>query len=630
MPRRSPRWPPRSAASWCRACRAPAGTWARTSASSSSPSRCTGCSTRPRDTLIWDTGHQAYVHKMLTGRHDGWDRLKLTGGLVRLPEPRRDRARLGREQPRLHVAVLGRRHRAGLRAHRAAPPRRRGDRRRRADRRHGLGGAQQHRGGARTATLVIVVNDNGRSYAPTIGGLADRLASLRLQPGYERVLEAGKHGAAAHPGRRRPAVRGAARAQGGGEGRAAPAGAVLRPRAQVPRPGRRARRRRAGVRAAPRPGLRRPGDRARRHAEGPRLPARGERRRRADARPAAFDPVTGLPTGPPTAAGRSVFADEMVEIGAERPDVVAITAAMLGPDRPGRRSPRRSRSGASTSASPSSTRSPPPPGWRRGAAPGGRGVLDVPQPRVRPVADGRRAAPARRHARAGPGGRHRRRRAVAQRHVGHVAAGHRAGHAGGRAARRRHAGGGARRGRRGRRRAHGAPVPEGRGDRVGARACGASTASTSCTRAIGPAATRSLLVCAGRVRRAGVAARARGWRSQGMAVTVVDPRWVLPVPAGVVGWRASTGWSSPSPTAAGPAASAPRWPTRCAPRSATAGARPRDPAAVPRRRQPGRPAGRRRADRAGRAPADHRVGARRCPVAPGADDRADATGASQR
>src|SRR3978361_778532 len=34
----------------------------------------------PRDTLIWDTGHQAYVHKMLTGRQDGWDRLKKSGG----------------------------------------------------------------------------------------------------------------------------------------------------------------------------------------------------------------------------------------------------------------------------------------------------------------------------------------------------------------------------------------------------------------------------------------------------------------------------------------------------------------------------------------------------------------------
>ena len=47
--------------------------------------------------------------------------------------------------------------------------------------------------------MVIVVNDNGRSYAPTIGGLADRLASLRLQPGYERVLEAGKQALARTP-----------------------------------------------------------------------------------------------------------------------------------------------------------------------------------------------------------------------------------------------------------------------------------------------------------------------------------------------------------------------------------------------------------------------------------------------
>ena len=37
--------------------------------------------------------------------------------------------------------------------------------------------------------VVIVVNDNGRSYAPTIGGLADHLATLRLQPGYEQLLD---------------------------------------------------------------------------------------------------------------------------------------------------------------------------------------------------------------------------------------------------------------------------------------------------------------------------------------------------------------------------------------------------------------------------------------------------------
>ena len=47
-----------------------AGTSAPTSAPASSPSRCTRCSTRPRDKILWDVGHQAYPHKVLTGRRD--------------------------------------------------------------------------------------------------------------------------------------------------------------------------------------------------------------------------------------------------------------------------------------------------------------------------------------------------------------------------------------------------------------------------------------------------------------------------------------------------------------------------------------------------------------------------------
>ena len=47
--------------------------------------------------------------------------------------------------------------------------------------------------------LVIVVNDNGRSYAPTIGGLADHLATLRLNPGYEKVLDLVKDSLAKTP-----------------------------------------------------------------------------------------------------------------------------------------------------------------------------------------------------------------------------------------------------------------------------------------------------------------------------------------------------------------------------------------------------------------------------------------------
>ena len=173
----------------------------------------------PRDTLIWDTGHQAYVHKLLTGRHDGWERLKLTGGPVGLPQPGREPARPRREQPRLHVAVLGRRHRARLRAHRAAPPRRRRDRRRRAHRRHGLGGAEQHRRGEgpqprhrRQRQRPLLRPDDRRRGRPA--GVAAAAARLRARAGE------GQAGAQPHPGGRRPAVRGAARAQGGREGRA--------------------------------------------------------------------------------------------------------------------------------------------------------------------------------------------------------------------------------------------------------------------------------------------------------------------------------------------------------------------------------------------------------------------------
>ena len=138
---------------------------------------------------------------------------------VGLPEPGGEPARPRREQPRLHVAVLGRRHRARLRAHRPAPPRRRGDRRRRAHRRHGLGGAQQHRRGQgpqprhrRQRQRPLLRPDDRRRGRPA--GVAAAAARLRARAGE------GQAGAHQHPGGRRPALRGAARAQGGDEGRA--------------------------------------------------------------------------------------------------------------------------------------------------------------------------------------------------------------------------------------------------------------------------------------------------------------------------------------------------------------------------------------------------------------------------
>ena len=105
----------------------------------------------PRDTIVWDTGHQSYVHKMLTGRHGQFDRAAPGRRAVRLPAAGRERARPRGELARLDRAVLRGRSGQGVRAAgRDRPYGGRRRRRRRADRRHVLGGAEQHRRGAAT------------------------------------------------------------------------------------------------------------------------------------------------------------------------------------------------------------------------------------------------------------------------------------------------------------------------------------------------------------------------------------------------------------------------------------------------------------------------------------------------
>jgi 1-deoxy-D-xylulose-5-phosphate synthase len=284
----------------------------------------------PRDTLIWDTGHQAYVHKMLTGRHDGWESLKKTGGLSGYPsraESEHDHVEnshastslswadgLARGyaltgQDRHVVAVIGDGALTGGMAWEAL----------------------NNIAAGKDRNVVIVVNDNGRSYAPTIGGLADRLATLRLQPGYERVLEAGKQALSRTPVVGAPIYAGLHALKAGVKD-------ALSPQALFSD---------LGLKyfgpvdghdlAAMESALRRA-----RHFGGPVIvhavtrkgcgypPAENDEAEQMHS-PAAFDPETGLPTGPPSVGWTSVFADELVALGARRPDVVAITAAMLGP-----------------------------------------------------------------------------------------------------------------------------------------------------------------------------------------------------------------------------------------------------------------------------------------------------------
>ncbi|CAN5212357.1 1-deoxy-D-xylulose-5-phosphate synthase [soil metagenome] len=145
----------------------------------------------PHDPIIFDTGHQAYVHKMLTGRCADFDTLRKKDGLSGYPcrgESEHDWVESSHASSALSYAdglakafeLTGHRNR-----HVVAVV---GD----GALTGGMCWEALNNIAASGRPVVIVVNDNGRSYAPTIGGLADHLATLRLQPGYERLLEKGR------------------------------------------------------------------------------------------------------------------------------------------------------------------------------------------------------------------------------------------------------------------------------------------------------------------------------------------------------------------------------------------------------------------------------------------------------
>ena len=410
-----------------------------------------------------------------------------------------------------------------------------------------------------------MVNDNGRSYAPTIGGLADRLATLRLQPGYERVLEAGKQALA----RARPWS--AARSTPGLHALKAGVKDALSPQELFSD---------LGLKyfgpvdghdiAAMESALRRA-----RHFGGPVIvhavtrkgsgypPAENDEAEQMHS-PAAFDPETGLPTGPPSVGWTSVFAEEMVALGARRPDVVAITAAMLGPTglAPFAEAfPERcfdvgiAEQHALTSAA--------------GLAMGGlHPVVALYSTFLNRAFDQLLMDVAlhgkARHAGAGPGRGHRQRRAVAQRHVGPVAA--RRSCPGMRVAAPRDAA------TLREELAEAVAVDDGptairfpKGaviESVPARAP-ASAASTCCT---SPAGTDAVACCwCAPGRSASWASRRRsGWSSRASPSPWSTRAGCCRCPRCSSSWPAATGSSSRSPTAAGTAGSAPRWPTRCA------------------------------------------------------------------
>ncbi len=283
----------------------------------------------PNDKVVFDTGHQAYVHKMLTGRAAQFDGLRREGGLSGYPSQAESdhdlvenshastslsyadglaKAYAIRGDDRHTVAVIGDGALTGGMAWEAL---------------NNIAIAQDSR-------LVIVVNDNGRSYTPTVGGLTTALTTLRTNPRYEHVLEVVKKRLNAVPGVG-PAVYDTLHAMKRGlKDALAPQGlfedlglkyvgpvdghdvaAMEHALAQAKRFG--------GpviVHAITRKGF--GYDAAERH-EADQFHS-----------PGPFD----VDTGEETPKGRiwtDVFADEMVHIGTRRQDVVGITAAMMHP-----------------------------------------------------------------------------------------------------------------------------------------------------------------------------------------------------------------------------------------------------------------------------------------------------------
>ncbi|HEX9034596.1 MAG TPA: 1-deoxy-D-xylulose-5-phosphate synthase [Streptosporangiaceae bacterium] len=143
----------------------------------------------PSDQLVWDTGHQSYVHKLLTGRMAGFARLRQQGGVSGYP----NRAESEHDLVENSHASTSLSYADGL----AKAMQLRGEKTRRVVAVIGDGAltggmaweALNNIAGARDRPVVIVVNDNGRSYQKTIGGLADHLASVRVSQRYEQVLD---------------------------------------------------------------------------------------------------------------------------------------------------------------------------------------------------------------------------------------------------------------------------------------------------------------------------------------------------------------------------------------------------------------------------------------------------------
>jgi 1-deoxy-D-xylulose-5-phosphate synthase len=285
----------------------------------------------PKDVVVFDTGHQSYVHKLLTGRYLGFNKLRQRGGVAGYPnrhESEHDVVEnshastalswsdgiakgfsLTNQKDRTVVCVVGDGALTGGMSWEAL----------------------NNIAASKNQKLVIIVNDNERSYSPTIGGVATYLSTLRTTSGYERFLDWGKGVLEKTPVVGQPIYETLHGVKKGIKDIVAPQGMFedLGLKYFGPVDGHNIEAVEKALKIA-------------KDYDAPVLvhvitekgkgyaPAIQDEAEKFHA-VGVVDPETGVPLAKGGKSWTSVFSDELVKIGSERKDVVALTAAMMGP-----------------------------------------------------------------------------------------------------------------------------------------------------------------------------------------------------------------------------------------------------------------------------------------------------------
>lgn len=285
----------------------------------------------PRDVVLFDTGHQSYVHKIITGRAGSFDGLRQRGGIAGYPNRAESEhdvienshastalswgdgisygfARTGQADRHVVVVVGDGALTGGMSWE-----------------------ALNNIAANETRNLVIVVNDNERSYSPTIGGLATYLATLRVTRGYERFLDWGKEVLHKTPVVGTPIYETLHGMKKGIKDIVAPQGMFedLGLKYMGPIDGHDILALEKALLMAKQFGapvlVHAITEKGRGHQ--PALADEAEKFHAVG----IVDPETGASLSKKVTSWTSVFSDELLAIGREREDIVALTAAMLGP-----------------------------------------------------------------------------------------------------------------------------------------------------------------------------------------------------------------------------------------------------------------------------------------------------------